>query len=449
MSIVNSIKSLAGRRIPGQLVIQYTDHCNALCPQCGMNIGNRFKRSRLTNDELKGLIDAAVEKSVEVISFTGGEPLLFFDDLIELMQYAGRAGMQYIRTGTNGFMFTGSEKPDFQDKINKMVEKLAATPVRNFWISIDSAVPELHEKMRGFPGVIAGIEKALPIFHEAGIYPSANLGINRNTGGDMNEAMGGLPPGGAGYLESFYPAFIDAFRKFYRFVIDLGFTMVNACYPMSVDAESAGENLEAVYAATSSDAVVRFSLAEKAFLFKALFNVIPEFRSKIRVFSPRSSLFSLYRQYSYQSGPAYPCRGGIDFFFVDARDGNVYPCGYRGNENMGRFQDLDLTRIKPQTPCHRCDWECFRDPSELFGPILQAMTDPLALFKRFREDGEYRRLWMEDLKYYRAAGFFNGRRPADYDRMAGFGSPVERPVKSAEPTALAININRESYSDGL
>ncbi len=72
--------------------------------------------------------------------------------------------------------------PGGNDRIRRLVEMLADTPLRNFWISLDSADPAVHERMRGFPGVVAGIEKALPIFHQHGIYPSANLGINRNMG---------------------------------------------------------------------------------------------------------------------------------------------------------------------------------------------------------------------------------------------------------------------------
>ena len=50
-------------------------------------------------------------------------------------------------------------------------------------VSIDSADPKTHEEMRGLKGVIKGIEIALPILHKHGIYPVANLGINRNIAG--------------------------------------------------------------------------------------------------------------------------------------------------------------------------------------------------------------------------------------------------------------------------
>lgn len=410
-------------RVPGQVVVQLTDRCNATCPQCGMRVTERFDRSRLSMDEVRGIIDAAAEKGVRALSFTGGEPMLIFEDLAELIRYAGAAGIPYLRTGTNGFFFTNSHRPDFKSRIARFVDTLADTPLRNFWISIDSAVPRVHETMRGFPGVVEGIRSALPVFHAAGIYPSVNLGVNRN----ISEGTAGLSTAAGQlsrdeYLNAFYHRFRDGFREFYRFAVDMGFTLVNSCYPMSIDdGDGAEGDLSAVYAASSVDRVVRFSPEEKALLFRALFDTIPEFRSEIRIFSPRASVYELWRQYSGspQEDP-YPCRGGKDFFFVNARDGNTYPCGYRGDENLGKFPDLDLASLKNGDRCVACDWECFRDPSTLFGPILEGLARPASLLERLRHDRAYGGIWVEDLRYYRACDFFNGRTAPDYIRLGRF-----------------------------
>jgi MoaA/NifB/PqqE/SkfB family radical SAM enzyme len=355
---------------------------------------------------------------VKALSLTGGEPLLFLDEVAGLIDYAGKAGIDYIRTGTNGFMFRNSRQPGFASKVNRIAEKLAGTPLRNLWISIDSAIPSVHEKMRGFSGVIEGIERALPVFHEHGLYPSANLGINRNVGGEVEHHD--HPLGEDVSLEGFYEKYRADFRKFYGFVIDLGFTMVNACYPMSVDNSEETGDLKAVYAATSPDNIVRFSLSERAYLFKALLNTIPEFRSRIRIFTPLSSLRALYRQYTDDAYTPYPCRGGIDYFYVDVADGNTYPCGYRGSENLGKFWDMDWKARNSQTDCYQCDWECFRDPSELLGPLIPGLLRPLETLKKMWRDGDSFNLWISDLTYYRACHFFDGRTPPDYQRLKFF-----------------------------
>ncbi|MFO7970933.1 MAG: radical SAM protein [Desulfobacterales bacterium] len=415
--------------MPGQLVIQFTDHCNACCPQCGMNITNHFPRHRLHVDDAKRILDAAAQKGICVVSFTGGEPMLHLDDLISLINHAGQAGIEYIRTGTNGFVFSKYQSHEFTSRVTRLAEALAETPLRNFWISIDSAVPDVHERMRGFKGLISGIEKALPIFHEHGIFPSANLGINRNMGGESTRQMR-IIDGSIGEINRFQSTYMDAFRSFYRLVGEMGFTIVNSCYPMSVESPGGGSELSAVYAATSREDLVSYNKIEKAVLFKTLFLTIPEFRHRIRIFSPLTSLRALFKSYSEEGYDAYPCRGGIDAFFVDSREGNTYPCGYRGNENLGQFWALDPKRFDAKKSCRLCDWECFRDPSELFGPLLQARSSPFGLLRKIIKDPEYVAVWTSDLSYYRACDLFDGRCPPKYWKLAKFASDVDQRAKN-------------------
>jgi MoaA/NifB/PqqE/SkfB family radical SAM enzyme len=177
---VNKFIPLLYRRLPGQLVIQYTDKCNALCPQCGMRRSNTFTRSTLGQDTTKRIIDHAAQSGIIALSFTGGEPLIYLDHIVELIKYASQAGIKYIRTGTNGFLFQDSDKPGFIQRITEIVQKLTETELYTFWISIDSSDTKVHERMRGLDGVVRGIKKALPVFHKHGLYPAANLGINRH-----------------------------------------------------------------------------------------------------------------------------------------------------------------------------------------------------------------------------------------------------------------------------
>lgn len=410
--IIRDVARVLSGRIPGQTVIQFTDKCNASCPQCGMRISNKFPRKTLGSEKLKLIIDHAARQQISAISFTGGEPFLERDLLFDMIRYTERAGIPYIRTGTNGFMFMGSEKPGFEDRIKRLAEELCSTSLYTLWISLDSAVPEIHEEMRNLPGVICGIEKALPIFHRFGIYPAANLGINRRTGGDdpwmFEVARGEASWDGLAFRQKFE----ESFSRFYRFVIGLGFTMTNACYPMSVEET----DLNAVYTATSSDLVIRFSDREKIQMFKALYETIPRFRSGIRIFSPRSTLVTLIREYENRGERTFPCRGGIDFFYIDAEKGHAYPCGYRGNDDLGPFEGLDILAIENKPWCKKCDWECFRDPSVLLGPL----NNPGKVPDLFRNDPQFLRVWWEDLRYYKACRFFNGRIPPDRFALESF-----------------------------
>lgn len=398
---IRNIASVLRGRIPAQLIIQYTDNCNATCPQCSMRKTEGYKRSKLPKEEIHKIIDSAARQNIQAISFTGGEPFIYEVELIELIQYASEKGIPLIRTGTNGYMFKDWESPYFEYKMHKFAEKLSKTNLRNLWISIDSAESDTHEQMRGIEGVTKGIERALPIFHEHGIYPAANLGINRNTGGAGNISMKMLDK------DEFYLEFKQAFELFYSFVIDLGFTMTNACYPMSVG-ENVGLNINAVYGAASDSSVVTFSKEEKIQLFKALMDTIPEFRSRIRIFTPLASLYSLIKQYEGHEEFAFACRGGIDFFFIGAKDGNTYPCGYRGNENLGKFYDLDIKSIASKPFCKECDWECFRDPSEQMGFVIETIMNHTK--SKIKKDSAYNKLWKEDMVYYNKCDYFDGRK---------------------------------------
>jgi sulfatase maturation enzyme AslB (radical SAM superfamily) len=409
-------------RTPGQLVIQMSDHCNAFCPQCGMRRSGNFKRSRLSVDTIKHILDACVEKGVEAVSFTGGEPLLFFDDLIDCLKHASHCGIKYTRTGTNGFIFMHSGQKTFKPRIHRIAEQLVFSGIYTFWISLDSAVPEVHESMRGLPGVVKGIEQALPIFAEYGLYPSVNLGINRNIAGkhlNRNGFQKDIGENSAHELTArqtrnhsgTYLHFRRAFGLFYQRVIDMGFTIVNACYPMTSNGDSSPA--DTVYQATSSADIVSFRREEKIDLFHALFDTIPEFRNVIRIFTPRSSLLHLIRQYSSPSGSKKiaACRGGIDYFYIDAATGQTYPCGYRGTENLGNFQSLNLADLPSKAFCTRCDWECFRDPSVMFDPLLILCHNPMNVIGDIFKDSVHYKLWLEDILYYRKCRFFCGRTP--------------------------------------
>ena len=411
MKFLSTCCALFRGRLPGQAVIQITTRCNARCVQCGMSVDHAFPRHSLDAQVVDRILETAARLGMQAVSFTGGEPLLDLARLTGMIRRAKNLGIPYIRTGTNGFVFQRHEAPDFADRMRRLADELLESGIRNFWVSLDSSDPDIHEKNRGLPGVVRGMARALPIFHRSGLYPSVNLGINRLCGGRIEALSGPFDPLGL------RQGFEEAFSRFFTFATDLGFTIANCCYPMS------GED-DAVYQATSSDPFIRFSREEKKAMLEALFAVVPRFRPYIRLFTPLSSLDALIRQADGNAAQTYPCRGGLDFFFVDATAGHAYPCGYRSGEDLGPFWELtDLPAGK--ATCRRCDWECFRDPSELLGPFGMALSNPLEVLRTFSSRPELTRLWLSDLRYYLACDFFDGTRPMRPGKLAGFGPQLE------------------------
>lgn len=408
-------------RIPGQLIIQFSNRCNADCPQCGMRRSARIDRNTLSRKRVLQLIDDAAGKGYQALSLTGGEPLMYLDDLLDYIGHANQAGIPHIRTGTNGFIFQGSDKPGFEQRIHRIAEGLERSGVSSFWVSLDSASPQAHEDMRGLPGVIEGIKKGLPIFHAHNIYPSANIGINRNTGG-KNDLLyqDTLEP------DIFFQLFKEAFAKFYEFAVELGFTTASACYPMSQDEDQSSVNPQqetgggsvSTYGAISSDKVIRFSPLEKGLIFQALLETIPKYRSQLRIFTPLCSLYNLVRQYRDGKESLYSCHGGKDFFFVECNQGKIHPCGYL-DEVFQELPDLQR-RSNKKCDCNKCEWECFRDPSDLMGPFAELRSSPLGLLGKFFNNREYYKLLSRDLRYYKACNYFDGKLPPNYENLRKF-----------------------------
>ena len=184
-----------------------------------------------------------------------------------------------------------------------------------------------------------------------------------------------------------------------------------------------GQNgLDPVYPASSEEYIVRFSTTEKSWLFQSMIEVIEGYRSSVRIFSPLSALYSLQQYYGNKGIKPFPCRGGKDYFYINAADSHAYPCGYRGMDDLGDY--AEIAEVKKDTKnCTLCDWECFRDPSEFCGPLLTGLCNPFRLLTTYRRDSTFYRYWLQDLSYYRACNLFDGRTDSNNDKLRKFAQP--------------------------
>lgn len=86
---------------------------------------------------------------------------------------------------------------------------------------------------------------------------------------------------------------------------------------------------------------------------------------------------------------------------------------------MGDFENIDFKTIK-QNICKECDWECFRDPSEMLGNALELLNSPLSFIKRYINNKEYFTILREDLKYYKSCDYFDGKKDINLNRLLKF-----------------------------
>ena len=83
---------------------QVTHACNLNCPHCFSSSGKKLVEE-LSVDEAKVMIDQLAEAGMKLFAFTGGEPLLRKDFVLELVEYLSKLEV-YSRLFTNGYMLT-------------------------------------------------------------------------------------------------------------------------------------------------------------------------------------------------------------------------------------------------------------------------------------------------------------------------------------------------------
>ncbi|TJX12832.1 radical SAM protein [Tissierella creatinini] len=112
------------------LSLIYTNKCNASCRHCGFSCGPMENKTMHVEDA-KNYISAARDyNSLKMVCFTGGEPLLFFDEILELMSYA-------FSLGLNSEIVTNSFWAKDYDTALKKLKRLKEIGLINMVTSLD------------------------------------------------------------------------------------------------------------------------------------------------------------------------------------------------------------------------------------------------------------------------------------------------------------------------
>lgn len=103
--------------------------CNAQCDICSESC-SPARQEKLDKRRLKEIIDSFVGTSITKIAFTGGEPFLEYDNLIELITYSKSKGFMPTVV-TNGYWASSDEKTE------KIVKQLSECGLARMNISYD------------------------------------------------------------------------------------------------------------------------------------------------------------------------------------------------------------------------------------------------------------------------------------------------------------------------
>lgn len=159
--------------LPLAIQIEITERCNCRCPFCYNNSGiaqkdkvpfTKWKELFYRLRELGGVFQYA---------FSGGEPLLYKKELLELMDIAheDHAGLMLL---TNGYYLDSA----FIDKLRRYDW---------YWIqvSLDSSRADIHDEIRGIKGSYKKAIDALHLLRLAGIPTAISAVINQRNIDDI------------------------------------------------------------------------------------------------------------------------------------------------------------------------------------------------------------------------------------------------------------------------
>jgi len=139
-------------RIHNYLRISLTERCNLRCTYCMPEKGVDLTPNSdlLTDDEIVRIASVFVERGVDKIRLTGGEPLLR-PSIIDLCGRLRNLGIRDLAITTNGIL------------LKRKMEPLVESGVNLLNVSLDTFVPakfELITRRRGFEQVLASIKRA-------------------------------------------------------------------------------------------------------------------------------------------------------------------------------------------------------------------------------------------------------------------------------------------------
>jgi radical SAM protein with 4Fe4S-binding SPASM domain len=164
-------------RAPPVIFWNITHRCNLSCTHCYEDSGpDRSTLGELSTRESFALIDDLAEMRVPVILFSGGEPLMR-QDFWEIAGYAAEQGLN-TAISTNGTLI-GEDT----------VERLIQSGISYAGISLDSAFPAIHDRIRGIPGSHVRSVRALRQCVRQGLTSGVRVTVTRENYRELDDLI--------------------------------------------------------------------------------------------------------------------------------------------------------------------------------------------------------------------------------------------------------------------
>ncbi|MCJ7445109.1 MAG: radical SAM protein [Methanotrichaceae archaeon] len=143
-----------------------TRQCNLSCDHCYMDAGNESQQE-LNLEEGIRLIDELADLKVPMIIFTGGEPLMS-RNFYAYAFYARQCGLRTV-ISTNGTLITP-----------EVARLMLEAEIGYVGVSLDSALPEKHDKFRGVIGAWTRALQGLRNSRDAGLKTGLRITLTKD-----------------------------------------------------------------------------------------------------------------------------------------------------------------------------------------------------------------------------------------------------------------------------
>jgi pyruvate-formate lyase-activating enzyme len=156
-----------------QLMLVITNQCNKACAHCGLSASIENKRGLSLRDmyhyidDISTMFHGAGTSGVLEIRFTGGEPFLRFDDLLETIRHAKARGATLIGCTTNASWATS-----LPEACRKM-DTLQRAGLRDIRISFDEFHGSLDQPETIRNAFIAALEANVSVGLKVVVYPGS------------------------------------------------------------------------------------------------------------------------------------------------------------------------------------------------------------------------------------------------------------------------------------
>src|SRR6478672_9007407 len=156
------------------VVWNLTRTCNLKCVHCYTESAAVKYPDELTTEQCKAVLEDLAAFKVPAVLFSGGEPLVR-KDIFELAAFARKRGLHVVLS-TNGTLID-----------RKVAEQLKELQFSYVGISLDSAIPAIHDEFRGQKGAFERTMKGFRHCVDVGQKVGLRLTLTRHTARDLDK----------------------------------------------------------------------------------------------------------------------------------------------------------------------------------------------------------------------------------------------------------------------